>query len=151
MANRKSILLGSSASILAVAVLVLGWGIVRKTQLDASSSVLATNTIELLFSAVGNDGLAEAINSESFPAEEKPAVLRQMTLVRRTTGTLVSIEAVVGAADVPLIPLMNPTTASYKVALTTRGGEIEASLKFVWRDGAWLIEPMTFTGGILQN
>lgn len=151
MAIRKSLIMASSVFILALAVLVLGWGIIRKTQLDASSSAIAINTIELLFSAANSEAVTEVIRSGRFPEGQREILQRNVTAIKRTTGTLESIDAVFGSADVPLLPFLRAATANYTVALTTRGGAIEASLDLTWVDDGWQISPITFTGAILQN
>ncbi|MFK7863003.1 MAG: hypothetical protein AB8B95_02135 [Pseudohongiellaceae bacterium] len=150
MTNRKTWLLALTLLILLFAVVVLGWGIIRKTQFDTSSASFATNIVETLFAANGIETLGEVVNNGSFSAESQERLVGRISSLKRLVGSLESINGVFGGAEVPLIPFKE-ITASYDLDLRTRAGQINANLVLAWLNDAWTVQKITFSGAPLQG
>lgn len=150
MTNRKTFLVVISLIFLLLAVVILGWGIIRKTQLDASSANFSEATLQSLFSADNEEALVQAVSDQSFPIELREELVRRMLYLKRQVGSLEAIDAVFGSAEVSLLPFQQ-SSANYDLSLSTVGGKINANLELDWADGYWIVQQLVFTGAPLQN
>lgn len=151
MINRKTLTVSSTIVILLVATIVLGWGIVRKTQLDASSETLVLKTIEETLRASNREAVLGLMSDENFSEETKDSLATKLVNLKRTVGALQSIKSIAGTAQVPLLPFSKPTTADYTLELSMLAGPIELTAKLVWVNRAWQFSNISFAGNLLLN
>lgn len=151
MINRKTVVLGSIVLALATVCIILGWGIIRKTQLDTSSQTLALETVETLLQPSNREAMLILMSDANFDAPFKESTASRFFYLKRTVGALQAINSVTGTSVVPLLPFSKPPTASYQFDLNMIAGPITLSADLVWVNGAWQFSNFSFVGALLLN
>jgi hypothetical protein len=151
MINRKTLVLGSLVIALTVISIILGWGIIRKTQLDTSSQIVALETIEAVLKASDRDAMLLVMSDDNFDAQHKDDYATRFFNLKRTVGALQTISRVTGASSVPLLPFSTPSTATYQFDLNMLAGPITLTSSLVWTNGNWQFSSFRFAGDLLLN
>lgn len=151
MINRKTLVLGSIVLALATVCIILGRGIIRKTQLDSSSQTLALETVETLLQPSNREAMLILMSDANFDAQRKESTASRLFNLKRRVGTLQTINSVTGSSVVPLLPFSKPPTASYQFDLSMIAGPITLSADLVWISGAWQFSSFNFASALLQD
>lgn len=151
MINRKTFVLSSLVIALTTTIIVLGWGIIRKTQLDASSQALALETVETLLQPHNRDAMLMLMSDDNYDAETKESFATRLFNLKRSVGALEKIDSVTGTSDVPLLPFLRPPTASYQFDLNMLAGPITLTAELIWINGNWQFSSFNFAGDLLMN
>jgi hypothetical protein len=83
MINRKTLLIGALEFALIALSIILGRGIIRKTQFDTSSKVLVLDTIEALLKVREREAMLLLMNDDNFDTESKESSATRLTNLTR--------------------------------------------------------------------
>jgi hypothetical protein len=140
MINKPPPLAASLILVLILAVAALGWGVVRKAQLDSSSSELALALTEAILSSESMELLLANIHpsfTQNTPIESFQSSI-SMTSAR--LGAWTSFDTISGTASIPLLPLFaNTATASYEIGVSYESAPASALIEMVYAQGSWQI------------
>lgn len=135
--DRYNVVLAISLFLL-IAVLIPGWGIFRKSQLDNASQQLAVNTVQTVFSANNSQFLVENAHESYLLEMSEESLSKYITSTQYILGLLISIDAIRGSSDASFNPLSRGTvTANYEVDLTFANVEATAELTMIYQQGRW--------------
>ena len=123
MIIRKTFLIGTLVFALVALSIVLSRGIIRKTQLDTSSQVLALDTIGALLKVRERQAMLLLMSNDNFDTKSKESSATILTNLTRAVGVLKTINSVTGSSEVPLLPISRPPTASYRSDLSMWQGQ----------------------------
>lgn len=151
MINRRTLILSSLVFALITTISILGWGIIRKTQLDSSSQILALETAETLLKAGNREAMLLSMNESNFEADFKESLATRLFSLKRRVGVLQTIDSFTGTSDVPLLPFLRPATAFYQLELSMVAGPITMAADLVWTNSNWQFTSINFTGDVLRN
>lgn len=125
-------------SLLFVVLGAFGWGVLRKIQLDNSSSELA---VALLRDTLSSGSAAELVSYahpewlQLMPASSISSYLENSV---RSLGALQSMSTITGESTTPLIPLPgSPIPATYAIELEMGSSPVSAELDMRYEDGQW--------------
>ncbi|MFT6093226.1 MAG: hypothetical protein ACJA2Q_001119 [Pseudohongiellaceae bacterium] len=151
MINRKTLVFGPLILALTAICVILGWGIIRKTQLDTSSQILALETIQTVLKANDRDAMLLLMSDKNFDTQHKDGYATRFFNLKRSVGALQTISRVTGTSNVPLLPFSLPPTASYQFDLNMLAGPITLTSDLVWTKGSWQFSGFKFAGNLLLN
>jgi hypothetical protein len=151
MINRKTFLICTLVFSLIALSIVLSRGIIRKTQLDTSSQVLALDTIGALLKVRERQAMLLLMSNDNFDTKSKESSATILTNLTRAVGVLKTINSVTGSSVVPLLPISRPPTASYRSDLSMLAGPITLTANLVWITGNWQFANFSFSGDLLRN
>lgn len=140
MNKRRLPLIASLILILAVAVAALAWGLLRKPQLDSSSSELAVT----LTTAVLRSGSTDQLLARAHPSLEQntaiEAIQARITMLSFRLGNWNSVDTISGAASLPLLPFLGgAATASYEIGLSYALAPAKALIEMIYEEGNWYV------------
>jgi len=139
-------------SLLLVASAVLAWGIWQKTSLDKTSQTAVAEIIETAFRTDRYSQLVErALDAQ---INERPAseLVRYVSALNRTLGSLEEISGVFGEAQVPLVNLSStPTIANYEADLKFSAGPGILRITLHHIEGTWLMSRFLVESQLLLN
>lgn len=152
MINRKTFSLMLTVVVLGGLILVFGWGIIRKTQLDSSSETLIVDTTTSIFANGDASGFLDRLSDNYLEQRSRDSLATEMRSLSRTMGAFVSIDAIAGATDVPLLPFVQPSpTAFYELDLTLREGVARLTIELEHNQGEWQFSNFFMTADRLMN
>lgn len=140
MNNQRLPLIAGLILLLALAVAALGWGLVRKPQLDSSSSELAVTLTTAILRSGSTDRLlaiAHPTLIQNIPIE---TIQAQLTMVSFRLGSWNSVDTISGASSLPLLPFLGgATTASYEIGLGYAVAPAKAVIEMIYEQGNWYV------------
>jgi hypothetical protein len=151
MINRRTFILSSLVFALIATIIILGWGIIRKTQLDSSSQILALETIETLLKPGDRENMLMLMSDSNYEVGSKESFATRLFNLKRHVGALQTIDSFIGASDVPLLPFSRPPTAFYQFDLNMIAGPITMTIELIWANGSWQFSSINFAGDLLIN
>jgi len=123
----------------AAVVTILGAGVIRKAQMDASSREFAVNITSMILTD-GAEVLQSHANSELLQQLSNENLTKYIQFVSRQMGELQLIESLSGSSQVPLfIFSADIPTASYDLDVVFAFGPATVKLTLVYDMKEWLI------------
>lgn len=139
--NRKSsafLILGILT--LSATVLILGWGILRKSQLDSSSQELAINVTLAIFSDLNTTPLIEAAHESLTEQQDVDGLRMEMMNFAEMFGRLELIESIAGSTTVALLPFLGSApTASYEITTFFTLDSTSIYIEMIFENEIWKI------------
>ena len=134
--SRYSIIIGV-ISLLSICAIVLSWGIVRKTQLDASSRQFTLDTTQNLFTNWAPDVLIDSSHSSFQQIMSEESLISYINTAKRL-GSLDRMESISGSAVMSLNPFGDrQITANYEIQLTFGDNSAIVISDLVYEDSRW--------------
>lgn len=152
MIRKRISLLNGIILFLVLAVVILAWGIYRKSSLDSSSRELALATTQSIFTNNNAGELVQNAHQQLLDQMTAESLNSYLVSVRARLGQLDAIAAISGASDVALIPLgaMAPT-ANYEIDLMFAGNPATAVMQMIYQQGAWQFTDYSVQSELLFN
>lgn len=140
MINKPPALVAGLILILIMATAALGWSVIRKAQLDSSSSDLAVALTEAILRSESMDLLmahAHPRFTQNTPIETFQSFIR---LTSSRLGPWTSFDTISGTANIPLLPFLGSApTASYEIGVSYELALASALIEMVYAQGRWQI------------
>ena len=125
-------------SLLFVVLGAFGWGVLRKIQLDNSSSELAVALLRDTLSSGSATALINYAHPEWLQLMPTDSISSYLENSVRRLGSLQSMSTITGESDTPLIPLPgSPIPATYAIELEMGSTPVSAELDMRYEDGQW--------------
>ena len=140
MGKKVRLLLTTVIGSIVVISIVTVMALMRKSQLDASSQVLAISVTESVF--IDEDFDVLVANSHDSLIEQYTAenLIRTMSSIIKRLGPLELMSSISGSAEIPLLPFVSePPRASYSIALSFNGNSADAIIEMVYANNEWLM------------
>ncbi len=145
-------LISSLVLFLVISVLILGWGIYRKNQLDNSSRLLAITTTDSVFTSGTADQLVANAHQSLLAEMSSESLNAYLNSVKQILGPLDAIEAISGTVDVALIPFAGSApTASFEINLVFADNAAIAMVEMIHEQGLWQITDYNIQSDLLFN
>ncbi len=146
MNNQRLPLIAGLILILALAVAALGWGLVRKPQLDSSSNELAVTLTTAILHSGSTDQLLAIAHRTLIQNNPIETIQAQLTMMSFRLGSWNSVDTISGAANLPLLPFLGgATTASYEIGLSYAVAPAKAVIEMVYEQGNWYATSFNIT------
>ena len=140
MNNQRLALIAGLILILSLAVTTLGWGLLRKSQLDRSSSELAVTLTTAILRSGSTDRLLAIAHPTLIQTIPIETIQAQLTMVSFRLGSWNSVDSISGMASLPLLPLLGgATTASYEIELSYTVAPAKAVIEMIYEEGSWYV------------
>lgn len=128
--------------VLCLTVLVLTWGLLRKSRLDSSSQDLAVNVTLAIFSNRNVAPLIDSAHSSLMQqyGDSADELRFEMLNYAEMLGRLELVESIVGATSVSLLPFSGPApTASYELTTFFTVNPTSIYIEMTFEDKNWKI------------
>ena len=146
MNNQRPPLIAGLILLLALAVAALGWGLVRKPQLDSSSNELAVTLTTAILHSGSTDQLLAIAHPTLIQNNPIETIQAQLTMVSFRLGSWNSVDTISGAASLPLLPFLGgATTASYEIGLSYAVAPAKAVIEMIFEQGNWYVTSFNIT------
>ena len=140
MNDRRLPLIAGLILILALTVAALGWKLLRKSQLDSSSSELAVTLTAAILRSGSTDQLLATAHPTLIQNTPIDTIQAQLTMVSFRLGSWNSIDNISGAASLPLLPFLGgAVTASYEIGLSYAVAPAKALMEMIYEQGNWYV------------
>ncbi len=140
MNNQRLPLIAGLILLLALAVAAVGWSLVRKPQLDSSSSELAVTLTTAILRSGSTDQLLAIAHPTLIQNTRIETIQAQLTMVSFRLGGWNSVDTISGAASLPLLPFLGGvTTASYEIVLSYVEAPAKAVIEMIYEQGNWYV------------
>jgi len=140
MNNQRLPLIAGLILLLALAVAVVGWSLVRKPQLDSSSSELAVTLTTAILRSGSTDQLLAIAHPTLIQNTRIETIQAQLTMVSFRLGGWNSVDTISGTASLPLLPFLGGvTTASYEIGLSYVDAPAKAVIEMIYEQGNWYV------------
>jgi len=140
MSKKTNSLLTLALVVLSVTVVTLGWGLLRKSQLEGSSQELAINITLSIFGNLDVNPLLDSAHASLMEQFTPESLEREMLNYAEMLGRLELIESISGSAEVALLPIAddNPV-ANYELITSFTGNATSIFIDMVYENESWAV------------
>jgi hypothetical protein len=152
MGKKSRSLITPVIGIVAVVLVVIVTGLLRKSRLDESSQALAISVTESIFVDEDFNVLVDSSHSSLLEQYTAENLILTMGSVTRILGPLEVINSISGSAESSLLPFAsNPPRASYSIAMNFSGNSANAVIEMLYENDAWLLTMYRIDSQLLND